>query len=278
MNSVKTFFLLTIMTGFFLLIGRMIGGQSGMMIAFIFAIVMNFVSYWYSHKIVLKIHKASLVDSESNVYKSFQSLLSKADIKGPRLYIYDSDEPNAFATGRNFENSVVAVSSSLLNTLNKEEIEGVLAHEIAHIENNDILIASVAATFAGAISMIASMLKWGLIFGAFRGNRESGSAIGHLLIAILAPLIALIIQMAISRTREFKADYTAAQITKNPSGLASALTKISTYYSNNKLERDPSTATSHMYIISPLAGGIGKLFSSHPPMEERVERLNKITF
>ena len=278
MNSVKTFFLLTIMTGFFLLIGRMIGGQSGMMIAFIFAIVMNFVSYWYSHKIVLKIHKASLVDSESNVYKSFQSLLSKADIKGPRLYIYDSDEPNAFATGRNFENSVVAVSSSLLDTLNKEEIEGVLAHEIAHIENNDILIASVAATFAGAISMIASMLKWGLIFGAFRGNRESGSAIGHLLIAILAPLIALIIQMAISRTREFKADYTAAQITKNPSSLASALTKISTYYSNNKLERDPSTATSHMYIISPLAGGIGKLFSSHPPMEDRVERLNKITF
>ena len=277
MNSVKTFFLLTIMTGFFLLIGRMIGGQSGMMIAFIFAIVMNFVSYWYSHKIVLKIHKASLVDSESNVYKSFQSLLSKADIKGPRLYIYDSDEPNAFATGRNFENSVVAVSS-LLNTLDKEEVEGVLAHEIAHIENNDILIASVAATFAGAISMIASMLKWGLIFGAFRGNRESGSAIGHLLIAILAPLIALIIQMAISRTREFKADYTAAQITKNPSGLASALTKISTYYSSNKLERDPSTATSHMYIISPLAGGIGKLFSSHPPMEERVERLNKITF
>ena len=204
MNSVKTFFLLTIMTGFFLLIGRMIGGQSGMMIAFIFAIVMNF----------LKIHKASLADSESNVFKSFQALLSKADIQGPKLYIYDSDEPNAFATGRNFENSVVAVSSSLLDTLNKEEIEGVLAHEIAHIENNDILIASVAATFAGAISMIASMLKWGLIFGAFRGNRESGSAIGHLLIAILAPLIALIIQMAISRTREFKADYTAAQITK----------------------------------------------------------------
>ena len=216
MNSVKTFFLLTIMTGFFLLIGRMIGGQSGMMIAFIFAIVMNFVSYWYSHKIVLKIHKASLADSESNVFKSFQALLSKADIQGPKLYIYDSDEPNAFATGRNFENSVVAVSSSLLDTLNKEEIEGVLAHEIAHIENNDILIASVAATFAGAISMIASMLKWGLIFGAFRGNRESGSAIGHLLIAILAPLIALIIQMAISRTREFKADYTAAQITKIP--------------------------------------------------------------
>ena len=181
-------------------------------------------------KIVLKIHKAKKVDKSSQIFQSFSNLLSQAKINGPKLYIYESEEPNAFATGRNFDNSVVAVSTSLVETLSADELEGVLAHEIAHIENNDILIASIAATFAGAISMIASMLKWGLIFGAFRGNRESGSAIGHLLVAILAPLIALVIQMAISRTREYKADYTAAQITKKPQALASALTKISEFY------------------------------------------------
>ena len=278
MNTVKTFFLLTVMTMFFILIGRLIGGQSGMMFAFIFALGMNFFSYWFSHKIVLKIHKAKLIESSSPIMSMFNNLLVKANISGPKLYIYESNEPNAFATGRNYENSVVAVSTSLVEELNDDELEGVLAHEIAHVENNDILIASIAATFAGSISMIASMLKWGLIFGAFRGNRESGSAIGHLLVAILAPLIALIIQMAISRTREFKADYTAAQITKNPQGLSSALEKISYFYENHKLEEEPSPATSHMYIISPLAGGIGKLFSSHPPMQERVKRLNEITF
>ena len=193
MNTIKTFFLLSIMTVFFILIGKMIGGQSGMMIAFVFALVMNFVSYWYSDKIVLKIHKAKKVDKSSQIFQSFSNLLSQAKINGPKLYIYESEEPNAFATGRNFDNSVVAVSTSLVETLSADELEGVLAHEIAHIENNDILIASIAATFAGAISMIASMLKWGLIFGAFRGNRESGSAIGHLLVAILAPLIASVI-------------------------------------------------------------------------------------
>jgi heat shock protein HtpX len=278
MNTIKTFFLLSIMTVFFILIGKMIGGQSGMMIAFVFALVMNFVSYWYSDKIVLKIHKAKKVDKSSQVFQSFSNLLSQAKINGPKLYIYESEEPNAFATGRNFDNSVVAVSTSLVETLSADELEGVLAHEIAHIENNDILIASIAATFAGAISMIASMLKWGLIFGAFRGNRESGSAIGHLLVAILAPLIALVIQMAISRTREYKADYTAAQITKKPQALASALTKISEFYKSHKLKDEPSPATSHMYIISPLAGGIGKLFSSHPPIKARVKRLNNINF
>ena len=172
---------------------------------------------------------------------------------------------------------MVALSSGLIHILDLEEIEGVMAHELAHIENRDILIGSIAATFAGAISMIASMIKWGLIFGAFRGNRNSGGLIGNLLIAILAPLIALIIQMAISRTREYKADSTAAQITDKPKFLASALTKIQKYHLDFRQQKESNkelqTTTSHMFIISPISGGVGRLFSSHPPTEERVKRL-----
>lgn len=281
MNALKTGFLLAIMTSFFILIGKFIGGSGGMWIAFGFAIVMNVGSYWMSDKIVLKVFKAKKVDESDHksLLDIFNNLCKKANIDGPRLFVYQDDTPNAFATGRNEKNSVVAVSTSLIDTLTDDEIEGVLAHELAHIENKDILIASIAATFAGAISIIASMLKWGLIFGAFRGNRGTGNVIGHLLIAILAPIIALIIQMAISRTREYKADYTAAQITNEPKHLASALRKISDFCSSEKAktlranheERD--AATSHMFIISPLAGGVGKLFSSHPPVEERIKRL-----
>ena len=281
MNALKTGFLLAIMTSFFLLIGKYLGGSSGMWFAFIFAIVMNVGSYWMSDKIVLKVFKAKRVDDTEykNLIGIFDNLCTKAKIDGPKLFVYDDQTPNAFATGRNEKNSVVAVSTSLVQQLTDEEIEGVLAHELAHIENKDILIASIAATFAGAISIIASMLKWGLIFGAFRGNRGTGNVVGHLLIAILAPIIALIIQMAISRTREFKADYTAAQITNKPASLASALRKISDFCTSEKSkpirsryeERD--AATSHMFIISPLTGGVGKLFSSHPPVEERINRL-----
>ena len=281
MNALKTGFLLAIMTSFFILIGKFIGGSGGMWIAFVFAIIMNVGSYWMSDKIVLKVFKAKKVDESDHksLLDIFNNLCKKANIDGPRLFVYQDDTPNAFATGRNEKNSVVAVSTSLIDTLNEDELEGVLAHELAHIENKDILIASIAATFAGAISIIASMLKWGLIFGAFRGNRGTGNVIGHLLIAILAPIIALIIQMAISRTREYKADYTAAQITNEPKHLASALRKISDFCSSEKAktlranheERD--AATSHMFIISPLAGGVGKLISSHPPVEERIKRL-----
>ena len=281
MNALKTGFLLAIMTSFFILIGKFIGGSGGMWIAFVFAIIMNVGSYWMSDKIVLKVFKAKKVDESDHksLLDIFNNLCKKANIDGPRLFVYQDDTPNAFATGRNEKNSVVAVSTSLIDTLNEDELEGVLAHELAHIENKDILIASIAATFAGAISIIASMIKWGLIFGGFRGNRGTGNVIGHLLIAILAPIIALIIQMAISRTREYKADYTAAQITNEPKHLASALRKISDFCSSEKAktlranheERD--AATSHMFIISPLAGGVGKLFSSHPPVEERIKRL-----
>ena len=217
------------------------------------------------------------VSSDNEIKQTFSNLCKKANIVEPKLFIYNADEPNAFATGRNQSNSVVALSSGLIHILDLEEIEGVMAHELAHIENRDILIGSIAATFAGAISMIASMIKWGLIFGAFRGNRNSGGLIGNLLIAILAPLIALIIQMAISRTREYKADSTAAQITDKPKFLASALTKIQKYHLDFRQQKESNkelqTATSHMFIISPISGGVGRLFSSHPPTEERVKRL-----
>ncbi|NSX01907.1 MAG: protease HtpX [Candidatus Dadabacteria bacterium] len=279
MNTLKTTFLLTVMTLFFIAIGQYLGGASGMKIAFIFALVMNIGSYWFSDKIILKMYKAKEIDSSefSEIKQTFSNLCKKANIVEPKLFIYNADEPNAFATGRNQSNSVVALSSGLIHILDLEEIEGVMAHELAHIENRDILIGSIAATFAGAISMIASMIKWGLIFGAFRGNRNSGGLIGNLLIAILAPLIALIIQMAISRTREYKADSTAAQITDKPKFLASALTKIQKYHLDFRQQKESNkelqTATSHMFIISPISGGVGKLFSSHPPTEERVKRL-----
>ena len=278
-NTLKTTFLLTIMTLFFISIGQYLGGSSGMKLAFVFALVMNIGSYWFSDKIILKMYKAKEInDSDFPKIKSiFSNLCEKADIIEPKLFIYSADEPNAFATGRNQSNSVVALSSGLIEILNHDEIEGVMAHELAHIENRDILIGSIAATFAGAISMIASMIKWGLIFGAFRGNRNSGSLIGNILIAILAPLIALIIQMAISRTREYKADSTAAQITDKPKFLASALTKIQKYHLDFRQQKESNkelqTATSHMFIISPISGGVGRLFSSHPPTEERVKRL-----
>ena len=267
------------MTLFFVAIGQYLGGSGGMKLAFVFALIMNIGSYWFSDKIILKIYKAREIDPKEfpDVIEIFSSLCKKAEMSEPKLFIYSSDDPNAFATGRNERNSVVALSTGLISHLELEEIEGVMAHELAHIENSDILIGSIAATFAGAISMIASILKWGLIFGAFRGNKNSGNVFGNLLIAILAPIIALIIQMAISRTREYKADSTAAQITKKPKFLADALSKIHNFHLESKnskqSNRELEAATKHMFIISPISGGVGKLFSSHPPVEERIKKL-----
>ena len=268
------------MTLFFIAIGQYLGGASGMKIAFIFALVMNIGSYWFSDKIILKMYKAKEIDSSkfSEIKQTFSNLCKKANIVEPKLFIYNADEPNAFATGRNQSNSVVALSSGLIHILDLEEIEGVMAHELAHIENRDILIGSIAATFAGAISMIASMIKWGLIFGAFRGNRNSGGLIGNLLIAILAPLIALIIQMAISRSREYEADRIGAKLTQDPRSLASALEKIdeiSRTKNFNTVQQHPETA--QMMIISPLIQkGFKELFSTHPSTSERIFRLNEM--
>lgn len=283
MNALKTGFLLAVLTAFFILIGKLIGGSTGMWFAFVFAMIMNIASYWKGDKIILLMFKKQNIrelgeNDYQNLSNIFANVCKKANMTGPKIYIYDDEKPNAFATGRDNEHSLVAVSTSLVEKLNDDELEGVLAHELAHIENMDTLIASIAATFAGAISIIASIIKWSLIFSAFRGNRGTGNIVGHILIAILAPIIALIIQMAISRTREYKADYTAAQITSKPPALASALNKIHDHMlscvGKPDLNEERNTATSHLFIISPLVGGIiSKLFSSHPPVEERTKRL-----
>jgi len=282
MNALKTGFLLAVLTAFFILIGKLVGGSTGMLFAFVFAMIMNIISYWKGDRMVLLMFKRQNIrelggSDYQNQLDIFSNVCRKADLIGPKLYIYDDETPNAFATGRDHEHSLVAISTSLVSKLNDEELEGVLAHELAHIENRDTLIASMAATFAGAISIIASIVKWGLIFSAFRGNRGTGNVVSHILIAILAPIIALIIQMAISRTREFKADYTAAQITSKPSALASALNKIHDHVlscvGKPNFNEERNAAASHLFIISPLTGGIGKLFSSHPPVGERVKRL-----
>jgi heat shock protein HtpX len=264
------------MTVVIMLVGKMIGGTGGMMIALIIAGGMNFFSYWYSDKIVLKMYKAEeATEQEASLAYRIVNVLSKeAGLPMPKVYIIPQDSPNAFATGRNPENAVVAVTRGLLNTMNPDELAGVLAHELGHIKNRDILIGTMAATMAGAIMMIANMAKWSAIFGGFRGDDDDGGGgfIGLIAMAIIAPLAASLIQMAISRSREYLADSTAASITGNTEGLASALEKLGAYSRQIPMQAQPATA--HMFITNPLAGkNLMNLFSTHPPIEERVARL-----
>jgi heat shock protein HtpX len=259
-----------------MLVGKMIGGTGGMMIALIFAGGMNFFSYWFSDKIVLKMYKAEeATEAEATLaYRMVDVLSKEAGLPMPKVYIIPQDSPNAFATGRNPENAVVAVTRGLLNTMNPDELAGVLAHELGHIKNRDILIGTIAATMAGAIMMIANMAKWSAIFGGFRGDDDDGGGgfIGLIAMAIIAPLAATLIQMAISRSREYLADSTAASITGNTEGLASALEKLGAYSRQIPMQAQPATA--HMFITNPLAGqNLMKFFSTHPPIEERVARL-----
>jgi heat shock protein HtpX len=281
-NQIKTTILLALMTGVIMWIGKMFGGTGGMMIALLIAGAMNFFSYWYSDKIVLKMYRAREASPEegSLVYRIVDVLSKEAGLPMPKVYIIPQDSPNAFATGRNPENAVVAVTEGLLRTMNPDELAGVLAHELGHVKNRDILIGSIAATMAGAIMMIANMAKWGAIFGGFRGNdREGGGgAIGLIAMAIIAPIAAMLIQMAISRSREYLADATAATITGNSEGLASALEKLGAYSRQIPMQAAPATA--HMFITNPLSGrSMMNLFSTHPPIGERVARLRgaKIT-
>ncbi|MEI7589708.1 MAG: zinc metalloprotease HtpX [Deltaproteobacteria bacterium] len=281
MNTIKTALLLGLLTGLLILIGGYFGGRSGMMIAFAFACVMNFGSYWFSDKIVLRMYNAQEIEQESahELYGIVRNLSLKANLPIPKIYIIPEDSPNAFATGRNEKHAVVAVTAGLLRILNSEEIEGVLAHELAHVKNRDILIGSIAATIAGAIVMLANMAQWAAIFGMGRGSddEEGGSGIvGLIAMAIIAPLAATIIQMAISRSREYLADSSGAGISGKPYALASALEKISNYAQSVQMNANPSTA--HMFIINPLTGkSLMNLFSTHPPVEERVARLRSIT-
>jgi heat shock protein HtpX len=275
-NTFKTAFLLTLLTLLLMFIGRFVGGQNGMLLALAFAAVMNFVSYFYSDKIALAMYRAQPVTREElpRAYAAVERLTQKIGIPMPKIYVIPNDSPNAFATGRNPQHASVAVTQGILNLLNDEELEGVLAHELGHVNNRDILISSVAATIAGAITMLASMGRFAMIFGGMGGDRDDrrGGGIGALLMLILAPIAATLIQLWVSRTREYDADATGAHFTGNPYALASALAKLDAYSRRLPMQATPSTA--HLFIIQPFLGmNFGSLFSTHPPIAKRIERL-----
>jgi len=274
MNYVRTAMLLALLTALFVLVGFAIGGQTGMVIAFVIAAGMNFISYWNADKIVLRMHNAQQIDERTapELYDIVRQLVRNANMPMPKVYLIHEDQPNAFATGRNPQNAAVAATTGLLQRLSREEVAGVMAHELAHVHNRDTLIMTIAATIGGAISMLA---QFGLFFGGSRDNNNPFGFIGILLMVILAPMAAGLIQMAISRSREYKADELGAEICQRPLWLASALQKISQaakQIQNPAAERNPATA--HMFIINPLAGlRFDNLFSTHPPTEERIARL-----
>ncbi len=277
-NILKTAFLLTAMTLLLMLAGRAFAGQRGMLMALIFAGIMNFVAYFFSDKIALATYRAQPVTREElpRVYNIVERLAQKVSLPMPKVYVIPTDSPNAFATGRNPNHASVAVTHGILGLLNDEELEGVLAHELGHVRNRDILISSIAATLAGAITYLASIAKWGMIFGGMRGerdDRDGGSGLAAIAMIILAPLAATLIQLAVSRSREYGADDTGAHWTGNPYALASALAKIEAYSTQRPLIATPSTA--HLFIIAPFLGGMsfGNLFSTHPPTAKRIERL-----
>lgn len=274
-DQLKTTLLLGSLTGLIVFIGRYLGGSSGMVIAFIFAVLMNFGSYWFSDKIVLKLYKSRELSSEEapELYSMVSRLSQSASLPMPKIFLIPSEAPNAFATGRNSQHAVIAVTRGILSLLNASELEGVLAHEMAHIKDRDILISSIAATLAGVIMMIASMARWAALFGGLGGSDDDdGGILGFLVLAFLAPFAALIIQLAISRSREYLADSTGAQIAGNPLGLASALEKLD--YASKKIPIKANPATSHLFIVNPLSGkSLMSLFSTHPPIAERIARL-----
>ncbi|MGE4545657.1 MAG: zinc metalloprotease HtpX [Pedobacter sp.] len=280
MNRVKLFFLLTCLTLLLVTMGSAIGGQSGMFIAFVLACVMNFFSYWYSDKIILKMYKAREVSELDNptLYRMVRRLSQQASMPMPKVYIIPSEGPNAFATGRNPQHAAVAATEGIMRLLSVDELEGVMAHELAHVQNRDTLISAIAATFAGAISMLGNMLQWAAIFGSGRSEEEEGGLLGSLAIAIIAPMAAMLIQMSISRSREYLADATGARICGKPLALANALRKLQ--QASTMLPMQEATpATSHLFIVNPLAGSsLLKLFSTHPPMEERIARLEAMMF
>ncbi|HEY3303392.1 MAG TPA: zinc metalloprotease HtpX [Candidatus Binatia bacterium] len=275
-NSLKTALLLGLMTGIILWIGQLFGGPQGMMIAFVFSLLLNFGSYWFSDKIVLAMYRArEASEAEApELHAIVHDIALRAGIPMPRLYIIPDESPNAFATGRNPEHAVVAVTEGILKIMNREELEGVLAHEISHVKNRDILIGSIAAALAGVIMMLANMARFAAIFGGARDRDEDGGGgiLGLIFMSIVAPIAAMIIQMAISRSREFMADSTGAKTVGNPLGLASALAKLERAKEIVPMEARPETA--HMFIVNPLSGrSLLGLFSTHPPIEERIARL-----
>jgi heat shock protein HtpX len=276
-SFIKTTILLGAMTGLLMLIGGLLGGHNGVVIAFIFAAVMNFFSYWFSDKMVLHAYNAQPLDASSapELYGIVTELAQAAKIPTPRLYLIDTDTPNAFATGRSPRHAAVAVTRGIMRICNRDELKGVLGHELSHVINRDILTSTIAATLAGAIMMIASFLRWGAIFGIGGRDDERGGALELIVLAILAPIAASLIQLAISRTREYQADASGAQLTHHPLYLANALRKLES--ANERLPMDASPATAHLFIVNPLnAQGLTRLFSTHPPIEERIRRLERM--
>ncbi len=281
MNMLRTTVLMALLTGLLVMAGAAIGGKSGMTFALVMAGVMNFVSYWFSDRIVLAMYGAHEVTEaeQPGLYSMVRQLAVQAGMPMPRVYIIDSDTPNAFATGRNPEHAAVAATTGILRILSREELMGVMAHELTHVRNRDILISSIAATIAGAITYLAHMAQWAAIFGSGRDRDEEGGggAIGMLAMAIIAPLAAMLIQMAISRSREYGADRGGAEISGNPLYLAGALRKLE--MANHQIPMDANPATAHMFIVNPLTGGgIMSLFSTHPPIDERVRRLEEMAY
>lgn len=272
-NSLKTVALLATLSAVLILIGDVFGGSQGMLIAFGFAVVMNIGSYWFSDSIVLKMYRAAECPPDHRLYKTVERLTQRAGMPMPRVFIVPKATPNAFATGRNPTHAAVAATQGLLDLMDEAELDGVIGHELAHVKHRDILIQSVAATIGAAIMMLANMARWAAIFGGGRSNDDDGgSPVALIATALIAPFAAMLIQAAISRSREFEADRGGAAIAGSPAGLASALRKLEEYSSRVPMQANPATA--HMFIIKPFsAGGIGKLFSTHPPTEERIKQL-----
>ncbi len=271
MNTLRTFILLTVLTLVLVFVGGMIGGQGGALIALIMAGVMNFVSYWFSDKIVIKMYRGEQVSS-GPLYEVVAELCQRNQLPMPKVYLLPQPTPNAFATGRNPQHAAVAATAGILNSLSREELMGVMAHEMSHVMHRDILIGSIAATIAGAISYLAHMAQWAAIFGGGRDNDEGSNPIALIALAIIAPMAAMLVQMAISRSREYVADEGGAKLCGNPYYLANALRKLE--MANQAADARVNEATAHMFIVSPLrGGGIASLFSTHPPMAERIKRL-----
>jgi len=277
-NVFKTALLLAVLTAMLVLLGGALGGQQGMLVAFMFAVVMNFASYWWCDKMVLAMYRAQpITEAEApRLYNMVRRLASKAGVPMPRVYLIPTEQPNAFATGRNPEHAVVAVTEGILRILDDEELEGVLAHELAHVTNRDILISTIAATLAGAITYLAHMAQWAAFFGGGRHSDDDGpSPISMMLMAIVAPLAAMLVQLAVSRSREFQADATGARLAGRTWGLSKALEKLE--MAKHAVPMDANPATAHMFIVNPLSGRtLMRLFSTHPPIEERIARLRSM--
>ena len=278
-NFIKTAFLLGLLTGLLMLIGGLIGGPRGVLIFFLIAVGMNFFTYWFSDKMVLRAYNAQPLSQGDapELYNIVRELAAAAKIPMPKLYLIPTDTPNAFATGRNPRHAAVAVTSGIMRLCNWEELKGVLGHELSHVINRDILTSTIAATLAGTVMLIASVARWGAIFGGFGGreDEEGGGILGLIVLAILAPIAATLIQLAISRTREYQADASGARLTHHPLYLANALRKLEA--GNERLPMDAGPATAHLFIVNPLStAGLMRLFFTHPPIEERIARLEQM--